>query len=609
MKRINVLDSKIYNRIAAGEVIERPSFVVKELVENSIDAEATNIVVSIFNGGKTSITVTDNGCGIYKDDLKSAFLSHATSKISKVEDLDRILTLGFRGEALASIGAVSNVTITSKPKDQDEGAKITCSAGVIGGVMVCPFEEGTSICVENLFFNTPVRERFLKSEKSEENEITEMVSRLMLSNPNVAFKYFIDDKLIYQTFGDGLESAMVCVYGGKIIENCFAINTIKNGIAIQGYISKHNFTKPNRNGQTVFINGRYIVNSTISSAIMNAYSAYLMKRQYPFYLIHITVPTEIVDVNVHPNKTEVRFSNNQIIYGSLYSVCSKVLDGSSEALEISKNEPIIEIEKHHIKPSEIKDVYVKHNSFITGLNLSDHTNSNAKIGFDKISQECIKKEEVDIFAENKAYLKSLEKKKIELQSIEVAEQLKFVGQVLNTYLIFESGENIYLVDQHAAHERMLYDELMSVFESKIVLQDLLLPYVLEVNHIEEEFILSKIDEINSIGIITESIGNGKFKVLSLPSIIYDINLQVFFDDVLSEMDVLSTNKVPEIIKDIFAKKACRAAIKAGYSLNSGEIEVLTKKINADLGLKCPHGRPVVVKITRNEIDKWFKRIL
>ncbi|MBE5757215.1 MAG: DNA mismatch repair endonuclease MutL [Clostridiales bacterium] len=614
MTKINVLDSKIYNRIAAGEVVERPSSVLKELVENSIDAGASVINVSILGGGKTNITVEDNGVGVYEDDLRKALLPHATSKISKVEDLDSILTLGFRGEALASIGAVSKLSIISKPKDQPFGAKISCDGGIIGEISPAPIEEGTIITVDNLFFNTPVRERFLKSEKSEETETSEMMLKLILSNPNVAFKYVVNDKTVYQTFGDGLESAIICVYGAKIIDNCYFVDTIKNGIAVKGYISRHNFTKSNRNGQSIFINGRYVQNTTISSAIMNAYSAYLMKRQYPFYVLHLTIPTEIVDVNVHPNKTDVRFSNNQVIYGTLYSICSKVLDGTSEALEIIKNDQNNNLSNYQLKPSDLSSVYVRHNnnySSLKGLSFSDHTNQNAKNGFDKIEKKMSEDFSEDIFAENKAYLKSLEKKKQEVtvQTFEVKEELKYVGQVLNTYLIFESGENVYIADQHAAHERMIYDELLNLFNENGVTQDLLLPYVIDVNHIEEEFVLSKIDDIKAIGIGIEKISDGKFSVYSLPVVLCDINVQAFFDDVLNDMESLKTNNVPEAVKESFARKACRAAIKAGYSLNEQEIKVLTQKLNENLGLKCPHGRPVVVKITRNEIDKWFKRIL
>ena len=335
MSVINLLSSKIYNRIAAGEVVERPSSVVKELVENSIDAEAKNITIEIVSGGIASIKITDDGTGIEKSQLKKALLAHATSKISSVKDLDNIMTLGFRGEALASIASVSKIKIVSKPEFQETGASIYAEGGNIEEIIDCGAVNGTEITVDNLFFNTPAREKFLKSVRAEESEISVTVARFIMGNPNIDFKYIADGKVIFQSFGDGFESAVAQIYGIETIKNCFYVDTVKNGLKISGYIGKQNFYKGNRSYQSIFVNGRYVVNQTISSAISNAYTPYLMKRQYPFYILNLTLPTEIVDVNVHPNKLEVRFSNNQIIYGSIYSVLSKILDGSQDALSIA----------------------------------------------------------------------------------------------------------------------------------------------------------------------------------------------------------------------------------------------------------------------------------
>ena len=341
MAKINLLSSKIYNRIAAGEVVERPASVVKELVENSLDAGATSISIEIENGGISSIKITDNGCGIEKSELKKALMPHATSKISSLKDLDNISSLGFRGEALASIASVSKITIVSKIDETELGASIYSEGGTFSEPIDCGAIKGTEITVNNLFYNTPVREKFLKTARSEESEISSMVSKFILGNTSVAFKYTADGKIVYQSYGDGFESALICIYGPQILSDCFYIDTEKNGIKIKGYLGKHHFTKGNRTYQTVFLNGRYINNQTISSAVNNAYSSYLMKRQYPFYVLSLSVPTEIVDVNVHPNKLDVRFANNQIIYGSVYSVVSKVLDGTSEVLNIvNQTKPI-----------------------------------------------------------------------------------------------------------------------------------------------------------------------------------------------------------------------------------------------------------------------------
>ncbi len=628
MGLINVLSSKIYNRIAAGEVVERPASIVKELVENSLDAGANNITVEIVSGGISSIKISDNGSGIEKSELKKALLPHATSKISSIKDLDNISSLGFRGEALASIASVSKITIISKPKNQEFGASIYAEGGEISEITDCAASDGTEITVNNIFFNTPAREKFLKSERSEESEISSVMAKFILGNTSVAFKYISDNKIIYQSYGDGFEASMSCIYGPSIISDCFYIDTVKNGIKINGYIGKHHFTKGNRSYQTIFVNGRFISNQTISSAIANAYSSYMMKRQYPFYVLSINVPTEIVDVNVHPNKLDVRFANNQIIYSSLYSVISKVLDGSSEVLSIVSEEKTTTLEI----TNDIKKDYATHNNNFNKF-LNDKPIKKVDLGFAKLKCDVaetlpfeknidapLDKKTVDIFAENKAYLEKLEKEKnnkiyateqkSEQQSFFIERDLNFVGQVLNTYLVFDDGQDLYLADQHAAHERILFDKLNQALKnSDIIKQPLLFPYILCVNNQEFDFICTKIDMFQSLGVEISEFGNNTFKISAIPAFLGDMNIQSFFDDILSDLNFLKTITVNDILLDKLAQKACKSAIKSGDKLSNFEIAFLTKKLKENIGLKCPHGRPVAVKITRTEIDKWFKRIL
>ncbi len=622
--KINLLSSKIYNRIAAGEVVERPFSVVKELVENSIDAGATAIEIEIENGGISSIKITDNGFGIEKSELKKALLPHATSKISKLSDLDNICSLGFRGEALASISSVSKTTITSKPKEQELGASITCDGGEIQEVVECACADGTVITVNNLFYNTPVREKFLKSERSEESEISATVARFILGNPDISFKYIVDGKTIYNSFGDGFDAAVACVYGIETISNCYYIDVEKHGIKVNGYIGKHHFTKGNRSYQTAFVNGRYVVNQTISSSITNAYSAYLMKRQYPFYVLRISLPSEIVDVNVHPNKLDVRFANNQIVYGTIYSVISKVLDGSSEALNIISTNGTND-NKNTDKTSQD---YVTHNAPKIEKKYDDLVFNDIKV--DTLSKTMPKVQEkisssndsVDIFAENKLYLEKLEREKQERlkdaiesttvtqENVTIARDLRYIGQVLNTYLVLEDGEDLYLADQHAAHERILFDKLnQSLKNADVVSQPLLLPYVLTVNSAEFEFLIAKISLLNSMGIEISEFGINAFQVSAIPSFLTEMNLKKFFDDILSDLNSLKTLTVNDLLVEKIAQKACKSAIKSGDKLNEFDIEVLVNKLKENIGLKCPHRRPVVVKITRMEIDKWFKRIV
>lgn len=618
--KINLLSSKIYNRIAAGEVVERPFSVVKELVENSIDSGATNIEIEIENGGISLIKITDNGCGIEKSELKKALLPHATSKISKLSDLDNITSLGFRGEALASIASVSKVNIVSKPKEQQEGASIDCIGGETTEAIDCPALDGTVISVKNLFFNTPVRERFLKSERTEEGEISATVARFILGNPSISFKYVVDNKVVYTSFGEGFESAMACVYGVDTINNCFCVNAQKNGVIVNGYIGKHHFTKGNRSYQTAFVNGRFVINQTISSSIANAYSSYLMKRQYPFYVLNISLPSEIVDVNVHPNKLDVRFANNQIVYGALYSIISKVLDGSSEALNIVVEDKVNnqlntdDIKKDYAtyNSNEIKSDFKKYDKLVFG-------DSAKSLPFktDNIITENNDKN-VDIFAENKLFLEKLEREKqaklaeqtLTQQTLTELKDVRFIGQALSTYLIFEDGTDLYFADQHAAHERILFDKLCeSVKNSNVVTQPLLFPYVLNVNNLEFNFINEKLSTLNSIGIEISEFGRNAFKVSSIPAFLVDMNIQKFFDDILSDLNELKNITINDILLEKLAQKACKAAIKSGDKLSQTEIDVLLEKLKQNIGLKCPHGRPVAVKISRTEIDKWFKRIV
>lgn len=644
MAKINILDKKIYNRIAAGEVVERPYSVIKELIENAIDAGATDIDVTIEDGGKRLMRVSDNGCGISREDLPKAFLPHATSKISAVEDLDKILTLGFRGEALASIGSVSKATILSKTKDDEMGNIIVCEGGVIGDADVYPSDTGTTVSVENLFFNTPARAKFLKASKSEETDITNIITRLILSHPDIAFKYTSDGKVMLQSFGGGLDEAIIEIYGYNTITDCIPIETEKNGIKISGFIGKNYFTKPNRTYQTVILNGRYVVNNTIQSSMHNAYAAYLMKRQYPFYVLKIDMSPETVDVNVHPNKTDVRFIDNQVIYSTLYSVVTKVLDGSAAALEIVKPNNYVPIDEGSrpiipqkpITPDEIGEAHCDR-PFVSGFNeeLLDQTiwgrynkskSAEKEGGFEKTfgvadshddePRELGGNKIDDIFAENKKYIAEMEAKKAaeeaekaRQEELKVEPEFKVIGQVLATYLILEKENDIYFIDQHAAHERLLYDKFIEEYKSgNVAEQTMLVPYIFRVNESESEFIIGKFPELRKAGFDISEYDVNEFAVYSVPVLLFDMDLKSFFDDLLSDIS-FKKETMPELIHDKIAMKACKAAIKSGKILSEDEIDALLKAMKYNTALRCPHGRPVTVKISRTEIDKWFKRIV
>lgn len=715
MAKINLLPAKVYNRIAAGEVIDRPYSVVKELVENAIDAGADEIEIYVENGGKGMVRVTDNGAGIAREDLPSAYLPHATSKISRAEDLESILTLGFRGEAVASIASVSKMKITSKEK----GGKcysLCCEGGVLGEIKEEgeSFENGTDVCVSSLFFNAPVRLRFLKSDRAEESDITAYIARFILGRPDISFRYYVNGKNVLQSFGEGDEAAFACVYGAEALDNCYAVQADIHGVKIRGFIGNQNFSKPNKSYQTAYINGRYVCNQTIAAALSNAYANYLMKRQYPFYVLHISVPPEIVDVNVHPNKADVRFSDNKIIYGCIYRVVSDVLDGNAGALNylvgsanggvsyhapnaaqdspdeiIKQNQENAPREKNGFDAAEIKRIIPSELSYaearkamnamreipkkpvanglklpftfneneeessvasaappsditngvpetennkrekgnkprvkkgplsnmfpdlsvatpIVTLNSSAQTAQNSAPAF---SPETVASpEEYDAFAENKKFL-SEQEKTAKQQRVDVS-SFVYAGKLFNTYLLYEHADEVFIIDQHAAHERLIFNRLKENMRlRKTALQPMLIPYEVRVNAYEGEFLRDNLDNIRYIGFAIDETQENVFSVTAVPTDLTNINLSAFFADILREAGGYRAIKLEELLRDKLATAACKAAVKGGDDLSKEEIDELFRLIDGNLGLRCPHGRPVVARISRYELEKMFKRIV
>lgn len=681
---INILPPEVYNRIAAGEVVDRPYSVVKELVENAIDAGATEITVEAEGGGKKLIRVTDNGSGIKKDDLKAAFLPHATSKLKTADDLAAIFTLGFRGEAVASVASVSKTTILSRAKGE-EAYSLTVEGGVFGEITPAGGAEGTVVTVENLFFNTPARLKFLKSDASEEGDITAIMARFLLSRPEISFTYLVNGKVRYRSFGDGLESALAVVYGAGTLQNCISIRAEKHGMRLWGYIGNRAYNKPNRSYQSLFLNGRYIVNQTVALAVTNAYGSYLMKRQYPFYVLFLEVPPEVVDVNVHPNKADVRFADNRIVYGTVYSVISAVLDGSSAALEyispaisstVGKNKgavsPLPEAPESapaaqpapsapakavsEASASAFKAVPKSAEAPLSAPAAAPQTaaapaqaGSPAAKPVPRMSVEEAKKElafeipklhgrervraleeekpntfEVrsplvssrpapqeereDAFEENKKYLLERDER-AKQQKIDPA-TLIFRGVLFETYLIFERGDEAYFIDQHAAHERLIYEKLKNQCEARTPLsQPMLMPYILTVNAQEFSFLVSQFESLRALGFDIDEFGGTSVKVSSVPLDLFGMDIEAFFREVLSSMESLRAIRLSDIARDKLATMACKAAVKGGERLTEEEAKRLLSDMDGDMGLKCPHGRPAVVKMKKSDFEKLFKRIV
>lgn len=656
-KVINVLDSSVYNHIAAGEVVERPASVIKELVENSIDAGATRIDIEIENGGINKIKVSDNGIGIDKQFVKTAFLPHATSKISKIDDLDNILTLGFRGEALASIAAVSKVLMVTKPENQDIASAIEIEGGAVLKEYETGRTTGTTTTISDLFFNVPARKKFLKKDKSEEQEVTALVSRFILANPTIYFSYKADGKTIFSSPGTNLEDAIFSVYGKEAVTETLKVDFSKGDYKVFGFVGRPSFSKPNRTYQTLVINGRYVINSTISVAISNAFGEMLMKRKYPFYVLHMTLPADQIDVNVHPNKLDVRFANNSLVYSLFFEGVGRALSSmdyvaSAEDKNIEKaidqvqtasildtlktidDSGTVSVEKQTfiipepVKPAEkIDRAGVNLNPFSrdiksmteeekdefrdTVLDATLYSSSSDKVkdgfglGSKLLERLAETKEEDKYYSSNYAITKAPIQTDLNLEKA-----IKKVGKIFNTYLIVEVDDDVFFIDQHAAHERVLYEKFKAQYDSKsIAVQPLLFPYVLSLNPLESNIIEENLETMQELGFDISEFGNNTYKVNAVPAIVSEMNFDTFFNEFLSD-NKNTLKKSSDLIKDYLMQHSCKNAIKGGNDLTDSEINQLFNQMGKEkIALFCPHGRPIAIRISKSEVEKWFKRIV
>lgn len=684
MAKINLLDSSIYNLIAAGEVVERPASVIKELVENAIDAKAKNITIEIKDGGTTFMQVTDDGTGIEEDDIKSAFLPHATSKIKIASDLDSIATLGFRGEALASIASVSKVSVVSKTAESELGTKLDVAGGKFGEIKKVSANVGTIMTVEDLFYCVPARAKFLKKPKTEEQEITNIISRTILAHPDINFNYIVDGKKQLSSIGSTKKEALYSIYGKEAVSETLEVKASREGVSVDGFIGKPTYSKSNRTYQTLIINGRYVVNITVQTAVANAYGDFLMKRQYPFFVLYLTVPVDEIDVNVHPNKLDVKFLKSSLVYSVIFEAVSRALNGMDYIKEIdaeantspsfSRNfsarsnsapidkmgvnlnpfsanfDNITEKEKNNLTDIVVDSMISSASSnsllqdnFGTGSRLLEKINdkimhnddtafkselyenssdkTQARASQENLQQsfsnyDMVSKSNAANFDENKKaenFESSLVQTKQEkpVQQDFAENEIINIGKIFNTYLIIQWGDNMYLIDQHAGHERIRYDKLKAEYESgSIVVQPMLIPYVLSLNSEDCRIVEANLDAIRSVGFDIDEFGDKSYKISAVPAIVDGIDFDKFFSMFLAEK--LNKTKITEadLVKDNLMQMACKSAVKGGDDLSKGEIETLLKEMKEkDVVLFCPHGRPVIVRITKSEIEKWFKRIV
>ena len=615
MAYIKVLSSQISNMIAAGEVLERPSSAVKELVEDSIDAGADRIIVEIENGGKTMIKVTDNGCGMSEDDARTCFLRHATSKISKEEDLEKIATLGFRGEALASIAAVSEVTLETRTKDSIAGTKVVIRAGEIIEVSDTGCNIGTIITIKDLFFNTPVRMKFLKSDQTEAAYITEIMEKLILAKPEISFLLIKNNKEVLYSAGDNNEfSNLLNIYSKDICDNLIKINYEKDYIKIKGYVGNEKILRNNRKNQVFFVNGRVVKNKIFYSAVDEALKEKVMVSKYPFIILDININPEYVDVNVHPTKAEIKFSNDREIYNHIYSAVSsshKVEGMEVKSTSSFETEEELNNEKYEsfsfIKPTEFKEERPK--KFSLNLNKKEYNNEFNAVDTPKFEALTPKfrAPEVPYISVKDDAVKSDDFTEENEQKVE---DYKIIGQIFSTFVIIEKDDKMYLLDQHAAHERLIFDKLKKEFENKeIISQKLLIPKIIKLSPAEYILVSENKEVFEGLGFDMSEFSESEFAVREIP---FELSIEQISDTILEICDIIKENKTSLITykqEKALETLACKSAIKANMNFSDFEL----KKLVADVlylqdANTCPHGRPLFVSYEKSELEKQFKRI-
>ena len=607
MPKINVLPKEISELIAAGEVVERPSSVIKELIENSIDAGANTITVEIRNGGITYMRVTDDGCGIANSEVPLAFLRHATSKISSEKDLDFISTLGFRGEALAAVSSVAKVEMFTKTKAENFGTHyiIEGSCEVLYDEDGC--SDGTTIIIRDLFFNTPARMKFLKKDTYEGNSVAAIVDRIAISHPEISFKFIRDNKTTLTTAGDGnLKNTVYSVMGREFANALISVDYELNGVKVNGLTCKPIFCKPSRNYQLTFLNGRFVRSGTVMAAVEQAYKNSAMVGKYPGFVLNLTIPFDTVDVNVHPAKTEVRFSDERRIFEAVYPAIKNALSLGDTRPEIKISKPVfnqfermnVEEYRQQILPStEIKQTKNDFSVKTERINFNVAKSDNKSILVDKIELPDIPVKKAEVIEA---------KIKKENISEEQLEEILLIGEAFNTYVVVQKGNSIFMIDKHAAHERILYNSLKK--NIKIGIQALLVPATVTLSMDEYNTLVSNIDLLNENDFEVEDFGNGSIIIRALPSSLVGVNINDLFSEIadkLSGSNVLSVDKLDRIYHTV----ACRSAIKAGNITSDLERLNLAKRVLSDDEIMyCPHGRPVAFEIKKSELERQFGRL-
>ncbi len=648
MANIQVLDQITIDKIAAGEVIERPSSIVKELVENAIDAKATAVTVEIKEGGISFIRITDNGCGIPKEEVPLAFLRHSTSKIRCVEDLSGISSLGFRGEALSSIAAISQVELITKTRESEFGTKYVIEGGQEKSLEDAGAPDGTTFLIHQIFYNTPARRKFLKTPMTEASHVNELMIRLALSHPEVSIQFINNGQKKLHTSGNGkLKDVIYHVFGRDIANNLLEVDERIDGIHLTGFIGKPLVSRGNRNYENYYINGRYVKSNIIAKSIEDAYKDFTMQHKYPFTVLHFKMDGQDLDVNVHPTKMELRFSNQQEVYNFVYHALKNALTEKEliprvelpEAKEVPKiPEPSIEKpmslpnQRPSVEKPEIKDeaYFMKKMRERVESYHKQHSQAEVK-DRTQIHREPM---QIDRIREAANYARAQAKveksinppKKVEssmestqlnffeekLLSKKSMKEYKLIGQVFETYWLVEFQDQLYIIDQHAAHERILYEKtLRGMKDRNYTSQYLSPPIVLNLSMQEAELLRTHMDLFIGIGFEIEEFGGDSYAIRAVPDNLFSIAKKELLIEMLDNLsEEITSKEAPDMIAEKIASMSCKAAVKGNSRLSAAEVDTLIGELlELENPYHCPHGRPTIIAMTKRELEKKFKRIV
>lgn len=657
MSQIHVLDAETIDKIAAGEVVERPASVVKELVENAIDAGATSITVEIKDGGISFMRITDNGSGIAKDQIRTAFLRHATSKIESAEDLSRIASLGFRGEALSSISAVSQVELVTKTKDSLTGTRVIIEGGIEKAFEEVGAPDGTTFLIRNLFFNTPVRRKFLKQPATEGGYVADLMEHLALSRPDISFKFMMGSQTKFYTSGNGeLKEVIYRIYGKDVAANLIPIDFEEGGLQIKGYLGSPALVRSNRNHEIYFLNSRFIRSSVLSKAIEEGYKEYLMQHKFPLCVLHMNVEDKSkVDVNVHPTKMEVRFSDGPVVYNLIMQAVRTTLKNKEMIPETTLPEAKAPVRKEVtytevVMPGMPAKPFVKEvtntvkQPVSNPLNNKEYTepvptnNQGTSIGINelKIMSDVLEStktdspkfkapepfetkrtqsfkvmEEVRYQAERKDMTDFKQETLFETKMISQENRTKYqvIGQVFDTYWLVQFEDKLYIIDQHAAHEKVKYERFMKQYQEKTIITQNLMPPIIVSLTGKEEMILMEYEELfNNLGFEIEEFGGDEYALRAVPVDLYGCNEKQMFLEVLDDLSDIGPRESLKVVEEKIASMACKAAVKGNNIISREEAEKLIDELlTLENPYNCPHGRPTIISMSKYEMEKRFKR--